>query len=427
MKKQVICAAICAWMAMMPQGVWAQDVLVTEDGDAIKAWQVDMGGSKIYYRAGEAEDAPLKSIDKKQVLMWKKADGTRVVMGQEEQKPAAAPAAAAPAPEPVKASAFTANPNLEADNLKLVRDFNAPDLFYLEDDFKKDAGMLAWVLGIKEGSIIETPELKATFSVKATTEKSINDFSQANVMYLYINEALVITLKNKTNKTLYIDQANSFFIYGEDAIPYYTPSVTTSSASNTSGGSVNLGAFGFGGLLRGINVGGASTNSSTTTTYAQRVISIPPMASVSLAPMPIEKYGKMSHYTSSQYAGALEFLGALVKVKKTSTEVAFKGMKRGEKVDLTPDIASPFSIHVTYAADEGLTETQSMRMGFYCRQLVGIDRCTYTDDLVKQFDTRQTPLYFFTFNPFTFNNQETGGANLGGAMSGLILKGAKNR
>ena len=147
-----------------------------------------------------------------------------------------------------------------------------------------------------------------------------------------------------------------------------------------------------------------STNSSTTTTYTQRVISIPPMASVSLAPMPIEEYGKTYHYTSRQYAGALEIMGALVKVKKSSTEVAFKGMKRGEKVNLTPDIASPFSIHVTYAADEALSETQSMRMGFYCRQVVGIDYCSYTDDLVKQFDTLQTPLFFFTGNPFTIQH-----------------------
>lgn len=56
----------------LPTTASAQDILVTENGDAIKAWQVDMGGSKIYYRDGEGENAALKSIDKSSVLVWKR-------------------------------------------------------------------------------------------------------------------------------------------------------------------------------------------------------------------------------------------------------------------------------------------------------------------------------------------------------------------
>ena len=66
------------------------------------------------------------------------------------------------------------------------------------------------------------------------------------------------------------------------------------------------GALGIGGVLgtlaNGVNVGGASSTGTSTTTYSQRVISIPPMASVSLEPQSIgrghifEAVGRHKYY-----------------------------------------------------------------------------------------------------------------------------------
>ena len=82
MKKYLCLSLFCILSSMLT----AQDVLVTESGDAIKAWSVDIGGSKIYYRTSDDANAPLQSIDKSAVLVWKKADGSRVIIGQEEKK-----------------------------------------------------------------------------------------------------------------------------------------------------------------------------------------------------------------------------------------------------------------------------------------------------------------------------------------------------
>ena len=91
MKKilSVLCLSLMATVAM------AQDILVTESGEAIKAWDVDVAGQKIYYRASADANAPTLSIKKSDVLMWKKADGTRQLIGQDGTS-AATPAAAAP-------------------------------------------------------------------------------------------------------------------------------------------------------------------------------------------------------------------------------------------------------------------------------------------------------------------------------------------
>ena len=74
------------------------------------------------------------------------------------------------------------------------------------------------------------------------------------------------------------------------SICFYTPSSTTTTSSSSSGASVNLGAIagalGVGGvagtLANGVNVGGGATNGTTNTVYAQRVIPIAPMGTVTL-------------------------------------------------------------------------------------------------------------------------------------------------
>ena len=104
--------------------------------------------------------------------------------------------------------------------------------------------------------------------------------------------ALQFSIRNKTNRTIYIDLGNTFYIRMGESCCFYVPSSTTTSASSSSGGSLNLGAvagaLGVGGvagtLANGVNVGGNSTNGTSSTTYAQRIVAIAPLATLNLAP-----------------------------------------------------------------------------------------------------------------------------------------------
>ncbi len=82
---------------------------------------------------------------------------------------------------------------------------------------------------------------------------------------------LVVTISNKTNEIMVIDQTMSFFINNGHSISYYDPTVksttNTDLSSTTKGASVNVGAIGnalgvggrLGNLLNGINVGASGT------------------------------------------------------------------------------------------------------------------------------------------------------------------------
>ena len=93
--------------------------------------------------------------------------------------------------------------------------------------------------------------------------------------------ALQFTFINKSNRTIYLDLGNTFYTSAGKSVCYFTPTSTTTTSSSSKGGSVNLGtiadALGVGGiagtLANGVNVGGGSTNGTSTTTYAQRIIS----------------------------------------------------------------------------------------------------------------------------------------------------------
>ena len=75
---------------------------------------------------------------------------------------------------------------------------------------------------------------------------------------------MLFLVQNKTNKPIYIDLGNSFYISLGQSTCYYVPSSTTTSSSSGGGAGVNLGsvagALGVGGvvgqLAGGVNVGG---------------------------------------------------------------------------------------------------------------------------------------------------------------------------
>lgn len=389
---------------------YAQDTIITTGGDIITAYDVEVGGSSVFYKKTADAEGSLK-MNKADVLMIKHKDGSVERLDAPQAQPAAAQAApAAPA-----APAFGTNPNLEADNLKLVRDFNSQEVVYLPDDTQKKADGLCIVYGITEGSIIETPELRASFSMK----KRVKTFGKTSgalkaIRYVELSDyeslqercepAVVVTLKNLTDKAIYLDLANSFFIKGEDATPYFIPSATTSVSSRTSGGSVNMGAvagaLGVGGslgrLAGGVNVGGATTNTNSTTTYSQRIVSVPPMASISLSPQPIEwqELGKIKR----TYLDHFEQLG-MVSEEKRSYKITLPDFHRGDRVDIpAPANGAPISIHITYSMDEELSQTRSMRSGLYIRQFLGTNNQS-PERLAKQLDYSKSPVIWFGGNP----------------------------
>lgn len=112
---------------------------------------------------------------------------------------------------------------------------------------------------------------------------NIPEDAKISVVYtISENGALTAIVYNRTSEIMIIDQTTSFFVNSDGtSISYYDPTVKTTSvtdtSSSTNGATVNLGAvagaLGVGGavgqIANGINVGGSSTDgtSTTSTTY----------------------------------------------------------------------------------------------------------------------------------------------------------------
>lgn len=89
---------------------------------------------------------------------------------------------------------------------------------------------------------------------------------------------------NKTDSPIVIDLTNSFFGDGGGMKPLYINTVTTTSSSNTRGGSLNLGGVasalgapsGVTAIAYGTTIGGGTTTGTTVQTFQDKYIIIPP-------------------------------------------------------------------------------------------------------------------------------------------------------
>lgn len=373
MKTHKLLLALVAGALCFP-ALRAQETLITNKGDILTVYDVEIGNTSVFYKLSAEEEASRK-ISKADVVMIKYKDGKVVRMDAPTDAAAAASVSPQPAPS-AGATPFAVSPNFVEDNLKLVREFNSRYIQYKKDDEKeRKADCVFCLLGLNEGSIVETPELKAHIGVMNKEDKGKGKFAYTkkdSPTGPYLEKAcLAVMLENKTTKTLYIDLGNCFLMRCGQAEPYYVPSSTSQTSGSSGGVGVNLGAVtsavgigdALGTLASGVNVGGGTSSSSTTVTYSQRVIPIPPSATVALD---YKEIGEKS--LRDLYMPSLVQEGFFTK-KKTSYSFT-SSCKAGETHELSqPEGVKPLELLVTYSFDEGLAATNSLRMGFHLRQL----------------------------------------------------------
>lgn len=193
-----------------------------------------------------------------------------------------------------------------------------------------------------------------------------------------IGQCIQFVLKNKTNNTIYVDLGNSFIIRGSEASPYYVPSSTTQSSESSSGVGVNLGAvagaIGVGGALgtlaSGVNVGGGSSNGSMTTTYSQRIISIPPMSSKKFGPQYFFPMGQNVVY-------GMKVLTDCYSKVNNRTYINTIPLKWGD-IKKYDETSSPIKISsfITYSLSPDLSKTYSIKTSLYVNNAIGLPRHT---------------------------------------------------
>ncbi len=172
---------------------------------------------------------------------------------------------------------------------------------------------------------------------------------------LVMNPVLNVKIKNKSDRTVYIDLGNTFISVNDESRSYYTPGSTSTTEGQSRGVGVNLGVIS--GALAGVNVGSTTSSSQTTTTFSQRVVAVPPMATKSLEKQQliVAPIHQMGIYCDNN---------GLPRCYPEGRNIP--RVPEGETWTFTAsDDTVRFSAMVTCSFDESCAETFSVRCGYY--------------------------------------------------------------
>ena len=72
--------------AVTISSVMSQDLIVTHDGETIKAYRTDVGNNAVYYRLEDTEESPIMAIAKSEVMIIKMKNGSKIILDDVESK-----------------------------------------------------------------------------------------------------------------------------------------------------------------------------------------------------------------------------------------------------------------------------------------------------------------------------------------------------
>lgn len=375
---------------------FAQDVMITKDGDVKNVYEVEVGTNAVFYKSEDKADAAILRINKADVYMIKRKDGTKYDMGNgndtannnqtflNHQTHISTPVVAS-------LSAEAQRRNEEA--IRRVNDYNPK---YLGNDTDKRCKRLLCLMGYGKNSQIINDDIEiecvtgalnfdklkkgikeGTFSGAARNDIPFKDFATQ----FYANPGIKLRVKNKSDKTLYLDLGNTFIMRKGVATAYYVPSSTSTSNSSSSGIGVNLGAVagavGIGGALGtlagGIGVGSNSTSGTVNTTYSQRLISVPPMS--------VKELDVQMMFTNIEiYCDGFGIQGSLNADFYLQPEFSFATKEGGYyyngEIHNFSEETSPvkFGFFVSYSDEENCQNEKKLAFNLYLRQVIGFDK-----------------------------------------------------
>lgn len=196
-----------------------------------------------------------------------------------------------------------------------------------------------------------------------------------------------IKVTNKSDKIIFIDLGTSFLKKNDVASVIYTPTITSSMTGQSVGIGVNAGsivnAVGIGGMvgtaLGGVNIGGSKGSSVTTTTYAQRFVSVPPKSAVLLEDVPILTPG------SEKALGDLFYFKEMGK-RLWCLSNKFKDVESGKIKEYTED-HTLFTIgcYLNYSFTEDFKSSNGIETTYYVKMLIGSSMTTFPPGNSKEF------------------------------------------
>ena len=362
--------------------VVAQDMIVTNDGTIIKAKVTKVGATEVEYKKWTNQDGPIYTVKVSNLIAINYQNGEKDTFSNLPSNSQQIATTNTQATGNVQVTVESLSPEARTANEAIMAKLNAPvELVYpakhKDDIGKKDAGAAYIVYGLKSNSVIANEDIEIIGKIGCLYKENKN--APAQWKEGYTNPAIKISIRNKSDKILFIDLGTTYIGSMGNVTCYYVPSSTSSSHGTSGGASVNLGsvagAIGIGGavgtLANGISVGGGSSNSTVSTTYSQRIISIPPKAIIDLAPQYLFGNEKKKicegAYLDLPYSNYSYIYIPYVYFNKKAGR-----MLVGDHFKYTED-NSPiqFNFIMSYSYDECCASTKTLSAYFYMRDMLG--------------------------------------------------------
>lgn len=386
---------ICLLGVMSLAGiVSAQDVIVKIDGSTILSKVSEVNSDNIKYKKYSNPNGPTYTIAISEVLSVNYENGDKDTFNSNTS------AVSADVANEEMIGTESAESRLA--NEALITSYNQKNFEWVPND-KRDDASFAWCrLLISPTSVMENDDVSIqleTGILRTSTGAFANSEPELEVtasrVPAWSNSAIQVKVRNKTNRTIFIDLGNTFITRGEEAQAYYAPTATSVISSSTNGASVNMGALagamGIGGslgkLANGVTVGGANTSGTTTTEFAQRVISIPPMSTKTLSPMLLYTLGSRFPLFNAQpwYDDVRLFAG-------------IKGLMAGDVIHWNEDNSpAKFSFFISYSNSEGLESLSTIATHLFVSEMLGIGKKAF-NPVLKYYKHLGIPLHMRIWN-----------------------------
>lgn len=252
--------------------IYAQDVIVKKDGNTILVKVLEISEDCLKYKKFSNLDGPTYLISMDNLLSVNYENGEKDVFSNNTIKPYK---------DELPLTVW--NEQDEKENAQYLESFNNHPYTYIGKVDKKKAKWQYCIVKMHDDSKCKDANLEVGYSIRTTYYEKFNGRK-------VLDSEIYFTLKNVSDKIVYVDLANSFFRRGSVSSAFFANSSTTVTNGSQIGASVNAGvvadAVGIGGVVgdiaNGVNVGGCKSSSSSVTIYEQRVIAIAPFSEYKL-------------------------------------------------------------------------------------------------------------------------------------------------
>lgn len=354
--------------------LYAQDKIVTKEGDVIQAYHVDVGENMIYYRLENFGASELQSLRKADVLILMRQDGSILNFYQDKKKDKALPEDTTTVGKPSEKVKILEVGELNAEsraaNTALIEAMNGAVTVAVDEKEAAQAAEAVWCrLGVKKNSVMCNDDLELSVLagklLPVPEGQTYGGFEPGNGEIRDV--ALTIAVHNKSNRTLYIDLGNSFFIRMGEFISYYV-SKSSNTLYSAPQESASVPA-----------VAGSQKDGEGRTVQADgtaRVIALAPNTTMHL------QARSLFHREAGEIIAGLKY-AAETSGKGASYQLSFSfpgdavegGLKVGEHLAYASS-ASPmnFSFAVSYADTEACAQEKTMLTHFYLKDLIGVEQ-----------------------------------------------------